>query len=43
MSLIQLRGVTHFYGRVCALRNVTLQVESGAIGRRARPCASRAK
>ena len=32
MSLIQLRGVTHFYGRVCALRDVTLQVEPGAIG-----------
>lgn len=33
MSLLfELRQVTHFYGRVCALRNVDLAVEPGAIG-----------
>ena len=31
-SLLHLRQVTHFYGSVCALRDVNLQVEQGAIG-----------
>jgi len=31
-SLFQLTDVTHFYGRVCALREVSLAVEAGAIG-----------
>jgi ABC-2 type transport system ATP-binding protein len=30
--LLELRQVTHYYGRVCALRNVDLAVEPGAIG-----------
>lgn len=32
MSLIELENVTHFYGAVCALRDVTLRVEPGAVG-----------
>ena len=32
MPLLELEQVTHFYGRLCALRDVTLQVERGAIG-----------
>jgi ABC-2 type transport system ATP-binding protein len=32
MPLIELEQVTHFYGRCCALRDVTLCVERGAIG-----------
>ena len=31
-SLLQLRQVTHFYGNVCALRDVNLEIEPGAIG-----------
>ncbi|MEO8496215.1 MAG: ABC transporter ATP-binding protein [Planctomycetota bacterium] len=31
-SLLDLRQVTHFYGNVCALRDVDLQIEPGAIG-----------
>ncbi len=30
--LFELSGVTHYYGRVCALRNVSLTVPDGAIG-----------
>lgn len=30
--LLELKGITHFYGKVCALRDVTLAVEPGAIG-----------
>lgn len=32
MALIDLNKVTHFYGVVCALRDVSLQVEPGAVG-----------
>lgn len=32
MALIELEKVTHFYGAVCALRDVTLRVEHGAVG-----------
>jgi ABC-2 type transport system ATP-binding protein len=32
MSLFELTGVTHYYGAVCALRDVSLAVEAGAIG-----------
>jgi ABC-2 type transport system ATP-binding protein len=31
-SLLHLQQVTHFYGDVCALRDVDLKIESGAIG-----------
>ncbi len=31
-QLLELEGITHFYGRVCALRDVTLSIECGAIG-----------
>jgi ABC-2 type transport system ATP-binding protein len=30
--LFELAGVTHYYGRVCALRDVSLSVAAGAIG-----------
>src|SRR5262245_43702534 len=30
--LLTLSGVTHFYGKVCALRDVTLELAPGAIG-----------
>ena len=30
--LFELSGVTHFYGRVCALRDVSLTVPAGAVG-----------
>jgi len=32
MTLLQLRQVTHFYGKNCALRDVNLELEPGAIG-----------
>lgn len=32
MSLIELEHVTHCYGRLCALRDVTLRVAPGAVG-----------
>lgn len=32
MSLIELRQVTHYYGSVCALQDVTLSLAPGAIG-----------
>ena len=32
MPLLELEQVTHFYGRFCALRGVSLRVEPGAIG-----------
>jgi ABC-2 type transport system ATP-binding protein len=32
MALFELSNVTHFYGRVCALRDVSLAVETGATG-----------
>lgn len=32
MKLFELRQLTHFYGQVCALRDVDLSVEPGAIG-----------
>jgi ABC-2 type transport system ATP-binding protein len=32
MSLLELDGITHNYGRVTALRDVTLRIEPGAIG-----------
>ena len=31
-QLFQLTNVTHYYGRVCALREVSLAVDAGAIG-----------
>lgn len=31
-SFIQLHGVTHYYGQVCALKNVDLDLEPGTIG-----------
>jgi ABC-2 type transport system ATP-binding protein len=32
MSLFELEQVTHFYGRLCALKDVSLGVEPGAVG-----------
>jgi ABC-2 type transport system ATP-binding protein len=32
MSLFELEQVTHFYGRLCALKDVSLRVEPGAVG-----------
>jgi ABC-2 type transport system ATP-binding protein len=32
MSLFELEQVTHFYGRLCALSDVVLRVEHGAVG-----------
>lgn len=32
MSLIELNGVAHFYGSVCALQDVTISLAPGAIG-----------
>ena len=32
VPLLQLRHVTHFYGKSCALRGVDLAIEPGAIG-----------
>ncbi len=31
-TLLELSGITHFYGRLCALNDVSLQIEQGAIG-----------
>ncbi len=31
-SLLQLRQVTHYYGSMCALREINLTIEPGAIG-----------
>ena len=31
-SLLQLQNVTHYYGQVCALRDVSLSIDPGAIG-----------